>query len=720
MSNRITQANLSIDSQLHNLLVDEILPGLNIDAEQVWQTMATLLEEFQARNGDLLTQREALQAKIDNWHDMHPQGNAADYKAMLETIGYLVEAPAHVQATTTNVDKEITTIAGPQLVVPVNNARYALNAANARWGSLYDALYGTDALPGKPQQAGYDPVRGAQVISFGKDFLDQHFPLLHGCHGHVTSYSTANGSLIATLENGHATMMVTPKLFAGYKGTADSPTAILLKHHNLHVELVINRDSAPGQQDLAGVADILIESAISTIMDCEDSVAAVDAEDKTLVYRNWLGLMKGDLAVDINKGKKTITRSLNPDREYLDRHGKAFTLPGRALLFVRNVGHLMTNDAILNSAGEEVPEGIMDGLFTTLCAMHDLQGNSNGITNSRAGSIYIVKPKMHGPEEVAFTVDLFTRIEALLGLAKNTIKVGIMDEERRTSINLKACIAAASERIAFINTGFLDRTGDEIHTSMAAGPMVAKGDMKQTPWINTYEDNNVMVGLECGLQGRAQIGKGMWAKPDCMADMMVNKIEHPMAGANTAWVPSPTGATLHALHYHEVLVQDRQQVLQQSLQVDQDKLLQIPLASNTTKLTSAQINRELDNNCQGILGYVVRWVEAGIGCSKVPDINQVGLMEDRATLRISAQALANWLEHGICTRQMIITSMQRMAKLVDEQNAHDPEYRNMAPDFDTSLGYKAALELVFAGKAQPSGYTEPLLHEYRKQAKQAH
>ncbi|MDP6969851.1 MAG: malate synthase G [Gammaproteobacteria bacterium] len=720
MSNRIAQANLSIDSQLYNLVTDEILPGLDISADQVWQAMATLLQELQPRNRALLAKREDLQAKIDHWHETHPHGSASDYKIMLQEIGYLVAAPAKVCATTANVDKEISTIAGSQLVVPVNNARYALNAANARWGSLYDALYGTDALAGKARKQGYDSVRGAQVIDFGKAFLDKHFPLMHGCHGQVTGYSTTNGSLIATLENGHATMMVTPKLFAGYRGEADCPSAILLKHHNLHVELVIDRTSAPGQQDMAGMADILMEAAVSTIMDCEDSVAAVDAEDKALVYRNWLGLMKGDLSVSIDKGKQTITRCLNPDREYLDRHGKPFTLPGRALLFVRNVGHLMTNDAILNAQGEEVPEGIMDGLFTTLCAMHDLQGNANGIRNSRQGSIYIVKPKMHGPEEVAFSVDLFTRIEALLGLPKNTIKIGIMDEERRTSINLKACIAAASERVAFINTGFLDRTGDEIHTSMVAGPMVAKGDMKQAAWINTYEDNNVLVGLQCGLQGRAQIGKGMWAKPDCMAEMMEAKIGHPMAGANTAWVPSPTGATLHSLHYHEVLVQARQEELKQSLQVDQDKLLQIPLLAKGTELTGAQITRELDNNCQGILGYVIRWVEAGIGCSKVPDINQVGLMEDRATLRISAQALANWLEHGICTRQMVIASMQRMAALVDKQNANDPSYRNMAPDFASSVGYQAALELVFEGKTQPSGYTEPVLHRRRKEAKQTY
>ncbi|HCH24746.1 MAG TPA: malate synthase G, partial [Oceanospirillaceae bacterium] len=482
MSNRISQANLAIDNQLHDMVVNEILPGLDISADQVWQAMATLLEEFQPRNQALLAKRADLQAKISNWHENNPSADAAAYKAMLQEIGYLVEAPAQVQATTANVDVEISTIAGPQLVVPVNNARYALNAANARWGSLYDALYGTDALPGQAQGKGYDPKRGAQVIAFGKEFLDKHFPLMHGCHGQVMAYSTANGSLIATLENGHATMMATPKLFAGYRGDADNPTAMLLKHNNLHVELVINRDIPVGKQDMAGIADILMESAVSTIMDCEDSVAAVDAEDKALVYRNWLGLMKGDLSVSMNKGGKTVTRSLNADREYTDRHGETFALHGRALLFVRNVGHLMTNDAILNAQGEEAPEGIMDGLFTTLCSMHDLNGNgytNMGIRNSREGSMYIVKPKMHGPEEVAFTVDLFTRIEELLGLPKNTLKVGIMDEERRTSVNLKACIAAASERVAFINTGFLDRTGDEIHTSMSAGPMVAKGDMKQ-------------------------------------------------------------------------------------------------------------------------------------------------------------------------------------------------------------------------------------------------
>ena len=717
MSKRIVQEGLSIDSQLHDLVINEILPNLDISVDQVWQAMAGLLEEFQPRNGELLAKREYLQAKIDDWHKANPQGNAANYKIMLQEIGYLIESPTQVCATTSNVDKEISTIAGPQLVVPINNARYALNAANARWGSLYDALYGTDALPGKPQGQSYDPLRGAQVVDFAKAFLDKHFPLMHGSHTQATGYSITNGNLIASLENNHSTMMVTPDFFAGYKGEGTDPDAILLKHHNLHVELVINRASPIGQKDRAGIADILMEASVSTIMDCEDSVTAVDAEDKVLVYRNWLELMKGTLSVNMNKNGQQITRSLNADREYLNPHGKPFTLSGRALLFIRNVGHLMTSDAILNAHGEEVPEGIMDGLITTLCAMHDLQGNANGIRNSRSGSIYIVKPKMHGPEEVTFTVDLFTRIETLLGLPKNTIKIGIMDEERRTSVNLKACIAAASERVAFINTGFLDRTGDEIHTSMVAGPMVPKGDMKQALWLNTYEDNNVLVGLQCGLQGRAQIGKGMWAQPDNMAGMMSTKIDHPMAGANTAWVPSPTAATLHALHYHEVLVQERQQALKQSLQVDQDKLLQIPLLPKDATLTNEQINRELDNNCQGILGYVIRWVEAGIGCSKVPDINQVGLMEDRATLRISVQALANWLEHGICTRQMIITSMQRMAALVDQQNVDDPNYRNMAPDFDNSLGYKAALELVFAGKNQPSGYTEPLLHQYRKQAK---
>ena len=718
---RMGHANLSIDTQLYTMVEQEILPGLNLTSEQVWESLATLLNEFQVRNQNLLNKREQLQTSLNQWHLDHPSSEPAAYKAMLQDIGYLLPEPEQVSVTTSNVDIEISTVAGPQLVVPINNARYALNAANARWGSLYDALYGTDALTSETAAKGYDSKRGSQVIAFAKQLLDTHLPLHEASHSQVTQYTVNNGQLQCQLDHGQVALLAEPTQFAGFQGEAKAPKTLLLKHNNLHLELHIDREHVIGASDLAGLKDIVMEAAVSTIMDCEDSVTAVDAEDKVIVYRNWLGLMKGDLSIDMQKNGVNITRQLNSDRHYQSADGSSFSLHGRSLLFIRNVGHLMTNNAVLNGQGDEIPEGIMDGFITSLCALHDIRGPS-AKGNSRTGSIYIVKPKMHGPEEVTFTCDLFGRIEDLLDLPKNTLKVGIMDEERRTSVNLKACIAQASERVAFINTGFLDRTGDEIHTSMQAGVMLPKGIMKQQAWIAAYEDNNVETGLACGLKGRAQIGKGMWAKPDCMAEMMATKLEHPMSGASTAWVPSPTAAVLHALHYHQVLVQERQSELLNlatSTQVKQDDLLEIPLLG-THNLSKNDIARELDNNCQGLLGYVIRWVESGIGCSKVADINQVGLMEDRATLRISSQSLANWLEHDFVTQDMVMDSLKRMAALVDEQNAGDPDYRNMAPDFDSSVGFQAACELVFEGTSQPSGYTEPVLHRRRQEAKRVY
>ncbi|MEZ7849891.1 MAG: malate synthase G [Gammaproteobacteria bacterium] len=718
---RMGHANLSIDTQLYTMVEQEILPGLNLTSDQVWESLATLLNEFQVRNQNLLNKREQLQTSLNQWHLDHPTSEPAAYKAMLQDIGYLLPEPEQVSVTTSNVDIEISTVAGPQLVVPINNARYALNAANARWGSLYDALYGTDALTSETAAKGYDSKRGSQVIAFAKQLLDTHLPLHEASHSQVTQYTVNNGQLQCQLDHGQVALLAEPTQFAGFQGDAKAPKTLLLKHNNLHLELHIDREHIIGASDLAGLKDIVMEAAVSTIMDCEDSVTAVDAEDKVIVYRNWLGLMKGDLSIDMQKNGVSITRQLNSDRHYQSADGSSFSLHGRSLLFIRNVGHLMTNNAILNSQGDEIPEGIMDGFITSLCALHDIRGPS-AKGNSRTGSIYIVKPKMHGPEEVTFTCDLFGRIEDLLDLPKNTLKVGIMDEERRTSVNLKACIAQASERVAFINTGFLDRTGDEIHTSMQAGVMLPKGIMKQQAWIAAYEDNNVETGLACGLKGRAQIGKGMWAKPDCMAEMMATKLEHPMSGASTAWVPSPTAAVLHALHYHQVLVQERQSELLNlatSTQVKQDDLLEIPLLGSHS-LSKNDIARELDNNCQGLLGYVIRWVESGIGCSKVADINQVGLMEDRATLRISSQSLANWLEHDFVTKDMVMDSLKRMAALVDEQNAGDPDYRNMAPEFNSSVGFQAACELVFEGTSQPSGYTEPVLHRRRQEAKRVY